>query len=138
MERLIKIGKIKPKKSSEVKNSRLGLGFEKLDRDVFDPKKAYDKAADTGVKWIRLQSGWAKTEQEKGVYNFDWLDDIVDNLLSRSLKPWICLCYGNELYNAEAKEVFGAVGCVPIFTLEQKTAWDNYCISPCGSFSRQS
>ena len=29
MERLIKIGKIKPRKASEIKNSRIGIGFEK-------------------------------------------------------------------------------------------------------------
>ena len=27
MERLIKIGKIKPRKASEIKNSRIGIGF---------------------------------------------------------------------------------------------------------------
>ena len=31
MERLIKIGEIKPKKSCEITHSRIGLGFEKLD-----------------------------------------------------------------------------------------------------------
>ena len=38
MERLIKIGKIKPRKASEIKNSRIGIGFEKLDRKVFNPE----------------------------------------------------------------------------------------------------
>lgn len=92
MERLIKIGTLKPKKSSDVKFSPLGVGFEKLDRDAFDPEKAYDKIADLGVKWVRLQSGWAKTERQKGVYDFEWLDKIVDNLISRGLRPWVCLC----------------------------------------------
>lgn len=36
------------KKSSQIKSSRLGLGFEKLDRKAFDPEKAYDKVADLG------------------------------------------------------------------------------------------
>lgn len=126
MQRLQKIGKIKQKHSSEIKTSKIGIGFEKLDRDVFDPEKAYDKVADIGVKWVRIQSGWAKTEKQKGVYNFSWLDNIVENLLSRGMKPWICLCYGNGLYNEEAKQYFGAVGVPPIFTEEQKTAWANY------------
>ena len=67
MERLIKVDTIKPKHSKDIKASRLGLGFEKLDRDVFDPENAYDKVAELGVKWIRLQSGWAKTEKVKGM-----------------------------------------------------------------------
>ena len=52
MERLIKIGKIKPRKASEIKNSRIGIGFEKLDRKVFNPEKAYDKLAMIGAKWF--------------------------------------------------------------------------------------
>lgn len=126
MERLIKVGKIQPKSSLQVKNSRIGLGFEKLDRDVFDPEKAYDKVAETGIKWARIQSGWQRTEKEKGVYDFGWIDSIIDNLIKRGIQPWVCLCYGNELYDDLAKTVFGAVGCPPIFTDEQKEAWKNY------------
>ena len=81
MEQLKKIGKIQPKKSNEIKFSKIGLGFEKLDRNVFDPEKAYDKVAECGVKKARIQSGWARTEKEKGVYDFAWLDTIVDNFI---------------------------------------------------------
>ena len=97
MQRLTRIGKIRAKNSAEIGCSRIGIGFEKLDRDVFDPEKAYDKLAAAGVKWARIQSGWAKTERERGVYDFAWLDSIVDNLLCRGVRPWICLCYGNGL-----------------------------------------
>ncbi len=126
MQRLERVGYIVPKNSSEVKNSRIGIGFEKLDRDVFDPEKAYDKVAQLGIKWVRIQSGWAKTEKQKGVFDFAWLDKIVDNLVSRGLTPWICLCYGNGIYDDNAAKVFGAVGVPPIFTDEQKKAWENY------------
>ena len=80
MERLTKIGDVKSKSSSEIKYSRLGVGFEKIDRKLHDPEMAYDKMAETGIKWARIQSGWARTETEKGVYDFAWLDSIVDNL----------------------------------------------------------
>lgn len=126
MDNLKKCGEVRAVHSSDVKCSPIGLGFEKLDRGVFDPEKAYDKVAELGVKWIRIQSGWARTETRKGVYEFGWLDDIVDNLLSRGLQPWVCLCYGNGLYNSMAAEVFGAVGCPPIFSDEEKMAWHNY------------
>ncbi len=126
MERLKKIGVIKPKKSTEIKKSKIGLGFEKLDRGVFDPEKAYDKVCDCGVKYARIQSGWQRTERAKGVYDFEWLDSVVDNLIRRGVEPWICLCYGNELYTKAAEKVYGAVGCPPIFTEEEKTAWANY------------
>lgn len=126
MERLIKIGEVKKKHSSEIKNSKMGIGFEKLDRDVFDPEKAYDRVGELGVKWVRIQSGWQRTETEKGVYDFEWIDKIVDNLIARGLQPWICLCYGNKLYSEDAAKVFGAVGVPPIFDDESKNAWANY------------
>ena len=62
MERLIQIGTVKRKTAADVTDTRLGIGFEKLDRAVFDPEKAYDKIAAIGVKWTRIQSGWARTE----------------------------------------------------------------------------
>lgn len=65
MERLIKIGKIKPRKASEIKNSRIGIGFEKLDRKVFNPEKAYDKLAMIGAKWVRIQSGWKEPNRKR-------------------------------------------------------------------------
>lgn len=126
MERLIKDGKIKYKNSGDIAFSRLGIGFEKLDRGVFDPNKAYDKVAKIGVKRVRIQSGWARTEKEEGVYDFAWLDEIVDNLISRGLEPWMCLCYGNPLYTELAKPVFGAVGCPPISTDRERQAWIRY------------
>ncbi|MBR4889417.1 MAG: beta-galactosidase [Clostridia bacterium] len=134
MERLIKVGKITPKKSVDIKKSRIGLGFEKLDRDVFDPEKAYAFVAETGVKWARLQSGWQRTEREKGVYNFAWLDAVVDNMLAIGVEPWLCLCYGNDLYSEEAKKYFGAVGVPPIHTEEERQAWVNYVTATVAHF----
>lgn len=75
---------------------------------------------------MRIQSGWQRTETEKGIYDFEWIDKIVDNLIARGLKPWICLCYGNKLYSEDAAKVFGAVGVPPIFDDESKKAWENY------------
>ena len=123
MERLKLEAKLPVFAASEIPFSRIGIGFEKLDRDVFDPEKAYDKVARIGVKKIRIQSGWARTEKAEGVYDFAWLDKIVDNLLARGLEPWICLCYGNPIYTELAKPVFGAVGCPPIATEREMNAW---------------
>ena len=124
--RLAETAHIKPKCAAQVEKSKLGIGFEKLDRAVFDPNKAYDKVAQLGVKWIRLQSGWQRTEKEKGVFDFAWLDEIVENIINRGLKPWMCLAYGNGLYTKEAAKVYGAVGVPPIETEEERNAWDRY------------
>ena len=126
MERLLYEGKIPFYSAKEVAFSRLGIGFEKLDRDVFDPNKAYDKVSAIGVKKIRLQSGWMRTEKQKGVYDFAWLDEIVDRLLSLGMEPWLCLCYGNPLYTDFAEQVFGAVGCPPIGSEEETEGWLRY------------
>lgn len=120
------VGKIRPKKSNEITTNFVGLGFEKLDRDVFSPEKAYDKVANLGVKWIRLLTGWQKTEKEPGIYDFAWLDSIVDNLTARGLIPWFCLSYGNEVYDDNAKNIVGGTACPPVHTPEQKKAWINY------------
>ena len=127
MERLTKIGQVKAKSSSEIKHSRIGIGFEKLDRNLHDPEMAYDKMAETGVKWARIQSGWQRTESEKGVYHFEWLDSIVDNLITRGIEPWIDLCYGNGIYSEAAAKEFGGVGVPPIEDGEYKDAWAKYC-----------
>ncbi len=126
MERLIPLGRVRPVAAAEAGWNRLGIGFEKLDRDAFDPAPAYDLVAGMGVHWVRLQSGWQKTEKVRGVYDFKWLDDIVDSFIARGQEPWIDLCYGNSLYTPEAGKVFGAVGCPPIFREEEKRAWTAY------------
>ena len=70
IEQLKKIGQLKTKKSTEIKKSKISLGFEKLDRDLFDPTNAYDAVAETGVKWARIQSGWQRTETYNGETSF--------------------------------------------------------------------
>ena len=120
------VGSVPHVPSVAIGRSKVGLGFEKLDRGVFDPEKAYDYVAALGVKWARLQSGWERTEKERGVYDFGWLDAIVDRFLADGIQPWICLCYGHGLYDEAAAKVFGAVGCPPIHSPEAKAAWARY------------
>ncbi len=134
MERLIYQGKIPFSSAEDISHSRLGIGFEKLDRDVFDPNKAYDKVAAIGVKKIRLQSGWMKTEREEGKYEFAWLDEIVDKLRALGMEPWLCLSYGNPLYTPLAWEVFGAVGCPPVGSEREMNAWLRYVAATVAHF----
>lgn len=91
-------GKLKTLKSSEIANSMVSIGMECLDRDTYDPSKLYDLVEESGCKFARLQTGWIKCEKEKGVYDFAWLEDIVDNLLQRGVQPWFSASYGNPLY----------------------------------------
>ena len=109
------------KHSREISSSAWSVGCETLDRDYGDFSIYKDYVGELGVKHARIQSGWAKCEKEKGVYQFEWLDQIVNGLVEQSIEPWMCLCYGNPLYDCEVK--LGS----QIFTDEQTmSAWLKY------------
>jgi hypothetical protein len=42
-----------------------------------------------------LQCGWAKCEQKPGVYDFAWLDEVVNDALAQGVQPWLEVSYGN-------------------------------------------
>ncbi|MFA6294634.1 MAG: beta-galactosidase [Victivallales bacterium] len=118
------LGKLGNKKSTQIESSRLGIGFETLDRDMWNVEHAWPVLEDLGVKWARVQSGWAKTEKERGVYNFSWLDVIVDKLLERGVQPWLSVSYGNPFYTPNATA--DAAGFPPIYTEVERQGWTNY------------
>jgi polysaccharide biosynthesis protein PslG len=100
---LKQIGWIATRHANEIESSSWwSIGCETLDRDYakFDVYKDY--VGELGIKKARIQSGWAKCEKEKGVYDFAWLDSIVYSLTEMKIKPWVCLGYGNPLYGSEA------------------------------------
>lgn len=95
---LRKIGILKTKTVAELTND-LTIGCEVLDRDYTDYEEYKEYLPALGMRKIRLQSGWAKTEKEKGIYNFDWLDRIIDDAISKGLKIWLEVSYGNPIYS---------------------------------------
>jgi len=116
------IGTLTTRLAREIASSPWSVGCETLGRDYADFSKYKDFVGELGVKHARIQSGWAKTEKKKGAYNFSWLDVIVKGLKEQGVEPWICLCYGNPLYDD------GGAGLgAGIFT-DEKTleAWRNY------------
>ncbi len=121
-----KIGKIKIKPSLNIEKSFVSIGFETLDRELWNDKKCYQPLGKSGVKFARCQTGWAKCEKQKGVYDFSWLDDIVDNLLKNGVEPWFNVGYGNPLYMPSAPNPTG-VGCVPIYYGDKAfLGWQNF------------
>jgi hypothetical protein len=118
---LKQIGWLAIKSSNEIQSSPWSVGCETLDRDYADFSVYKDYVGELGIKHARLQSGWAKCEKEKGVYDFDWLDRCVYGLTEQGVEPWICLCYGNPLYGSGMR--LGSA----IFTSEETmAAWCNY------------
>ncbi len=95
---LKRIGTLKPRGAREVGRSQLTIGCEMLDRDYgdFEQFKAYIEPL--GIKRVRLQAGWAKTEKVQGVYDFAWLDRQGDYLREQGMDVLIETSYGNPIY----------------------------------------
>ena len=101
-------GEIMPRSTHEIEASPWSVGGETMDRDYTVYANWKDHVEPLGIKSIRLQSGWAKTEKKKGQYDFQWLDEIVFDLQKKGVRPWISLSYGNPLYKGGGGTKLGA------------------------------
>ncbi|MBC8126060.1 MAG: hypothetical protein H8M99_02780 [Gloeobacteraceae cyanobacterium ES-bin-144] len=117
------LGKLKTHSAKEIPSSNWSIGGETLDRDfgVYENYKKY--LGPLGAKSIRLQTGWAKCEKSPGVYDFSWLDAIVDDALSQGVQPWLELNYGNPIYPGGGGTNLG--GDLPS-SPEALAAWDKW------------
>ena len=88
-------GELETRPASDIKGSKWSIGCETMDRDYADWDAYKEWLGPLGAKHGRLFSGWAKTEQEKGKYDFTWLDPQVREMAAMGVKPWLCLSYGN-------------------------------------------
>jgi hypothetical protein len=95
---MILLGKVKPRNANEISGSNWLLGCETLDRDFTDYDQYKEYLNPLGIKRLRMQAGWAKTEKVKGQYDWAWLDHIVNDAVSRGLEPWLQFSYGNSIY----------------------------------------
>lgn len=116
------IGELGHKTIREYKND-LTIGCETLDRDYADYDEYKDYLTRLGMKKIRLQAGWAKTEKVKGVYDFAWLDHIIDDAHSRGMTILLETSYGNPIYKGGGTPYLkGGWPSTP----EALNAWDNW------------
>lgn len=116
------VGQLAPKHIEQAQND-LTIGCETLDRDYakYDEYKAY--LSTLGMRKIRLQAGWAKTEKVKGVYDFAWLDHIIDDAYARGLTIFLETSYGNPIYEGGGTpSLSGGWPSTP----EALEAWDNW------------
>lgn len=109
-------------------SGRLGVGMECLDRDLWKHGPAMPHLKELGVTRVRLQSGWARTEKVKGVYDFKWLDEIVDDLTAIGVEPWISLSYGNPIYAVakDGEQDYTGQKMFPLNSDQGISAWQNY------------
>lgn len=120
---LKRIGAIKPRSANEIDGSNWTLGCETLDRDFADYEEYKEYLVPLGIKTIRLQGGWAKTEKVKGVYDFGWLDKIIDDAIGRGLNILLETDYGNPIY--EGGGGADLAGGFPTFEAAL-AAWDRW------------
>ncbi len=120
------LGQVRPRSAKTIQYSLLGIGGEVLDRDFANFHAYKDYLEPLGAKRIRLQSGWAKTEKERSVYDFTWLDQIIDGSLQRGIDPWLQLSYGNLIYPDAGGT---GLGQGLIQSAEGLAAWDRYVIA---------
>jgi len=102
---LEKIGYINPRRSEEIDDSPWGIGCE----DILMPGYPYhpkgkpsetsisiaeiaEHVARLGVKWARIWAEWPLIRTENGRYQWDKMDEAVDELVKRKVNPFICLC----------------------------------------------
>lgn len=92
------LGCLVSKSTKEITDSNWLLGCETLDRDYADYDQYKEYLCPLGIKYLRFQGGWAKTEKVPGVYDWGWLDHIIGDAVERGLKPWLQTGYGNPIY----------------------------------------
>ncbi len=103
------LGTIQPRSVGEIEaGQNWALGCETLCRDYIYWDTYKDYVVPLGIKTIRLQGGWAKTEKVQGVYDFGWLDDVIDDALSKGLEIWLETDYGNPIYEGAGTADLGA------------------------------
>ena len=122
---LKEIGRLAVRDAKEIKSSKWSVGCETMDRDYADWNAYKHLLGPLGAKHGRLFSGWAKTEQEKGVYDFAWLDVQVREMAAMGVKPWICLSYGNPVWGSDFR--LGMRVKQVTDSPEAFAAWLRYC-----------
>ncbi|HYW78755.1 MAG TPA: beta-galactosidase [Thermoguttaceae bacterium] len=116
-------GTLIPRSADEIGPTDWAIGCETLDRDFADYDAYKEYLVPLGIGRVRFQGGWAKTEQVRGVYDFAWLDRLIDDATSRGLNVWLETSYGNPLYAGGGGQ--GLSGMFPQGE-EALGAWDRW------------
>lgn len=103
-----RIGTLRPRSVAEIRDSNWTLGCETIERGYADFWQYADYIAPLGIKTIRIQAGWARCEPEKGRFDFEWLDKIVDFAVAKGVNVLLETSYGNPIYNGAGGWDLGA------------------------------
>ena len=128
---LPELGWVATRPAAEIKSSTWSIGAETLDRNFALYKNYKDWLGPLGVKRVRLQAGWARTERVKGVYDWEWLDEPVRDAVTQGVQPWINVSYGNPLYPGGGK---GSLGSKLPQSPEALRAWEAWLRAMVGRY----
>lgn len=93
------LGTLASRPSSFSPPSLWSVGGETLDRGFTNFSSWSPYLGALGASSIRLQAGWSRCEpQGGGVYDFSWLDEVVQGCLDAGVVPWLQLSFGNAAY----------------------------------------
>ncbi|MGB2822571.1 MAG: hypothetical protein WBF17_16425 [Phycisphaerae bacterium] len=127
------LGTVRPRHAREIESSNWSVGAETMDRDYTVYRNWRKYLGPLGVRKARIQSGWAKTEKTRGVYDWAWLDEIIPDMAAQGVEPWVCLCYGNPVYPGGGGTGLG--GGLPS-SPEALKAWDAFVAAFVGRFGK--
>jgi hypothetical protein len=128
------LGRLRLRSSKEIEASNWSVGAETMCRDYTVYRNWREYLGKLGVKKARIQSGWAKTEKAKGQYDWAWLDEIIPDMVAQGVEPWMCLSYGNPLYEGGGTPM--AESPLP-FTPEALAAWDRFVKALAERYAKQ-
>ncbi len=119
-------GRVAPRSAAMIKSSPWSVGGETLDRGYATYANYRSYLGPLGAKGLRLQAGWANCEKRPGVYDFAWIDVVVDDALAQGVQPWLELSYGNPIYPGGGDAELG--GGFPS-SIEALAAWDRWALA---------
>jgi len=121
---LERIGRVRPRSSTEIQDSYWGVQAGSLDERVLQ------RAAALGVKWTRLQASWPAIERTRGQYAWAETDRAFDAALRHGITPFVTLVGGNGLYtptipmeDPKQAEIYGERPAPPTHDADAMAAW---------------
>lgn len=117
------IGTLIPKNVREISTSQWTLGCETIDREYSDYNAFKEYLPALGIGRIRLQAGWARCEKDPGLYDFAWLDNIINDAAAKGISVWLETSYGNPIYPGGGGRTLA--GGMPT-SKEGVAAWDRW------------
>ena len=92
------IGTLRPRDAAEVGDAGWVICPGCFERGFSIWEEQRDYIGPLGIKFLRVQVSWAKTEREKGKFDFTWLDELVDYCGCNGISPIFETSYGNPIH----------------------------------------